>query len=173
MTDALVLRPPRMDEAEALARFAADCFRHTFGHLYKPEDLAAFLKASYAPPVIAAAMADAGTQFALLLDGPRWLGYCRIGSVSLPVAAAAPGALELKQLYLAPAAQNRGLGAQLMDWALAQMRGRGARDAYLSVWSENWRAQRFYQRYGFTRIGSFDFMVGNHADLEWLYHAQL
>ena len=34
----------------------------------------------------------------------------------------------------------------------------------LSVYVDNHRAHRFYQRYGFTEIGRYVFMVGEKAD---------
>jgi ribosomal protein S18 acetylase RimI-like enzyme len=36
------------------------------------------------------------------------------------------------------------------------------------VWSENTRALRFYAEYGFTKLGQYQFMVGDHADQEWI-----
>ena len=35
---------------------------------------------------------------------------------------------------------------------------------YLSVFTDNHRARRFYSRYGFIEEGPYQFMVGNHAD---------
>jgi len=39
---------------------------------------------------------------------------------------------------------------------------------YLSVFSENLGAQRLYSRYGFEIFHEYHFMVGNHADEEFL-----
>ena len=39
---------------------------------------------------------------------------------------------------------------------------------YVGVYSENFRAQELYRRYGFEKVGEYRFMVGNHADLEWI-----
>ena len=50
-----------------------------------------------------------------------------------------------------------------MDWVLGEARTRGD-ELYLSVFSENHRARRFYERYGFEAVGRYDFMVGTHAD---------
>jgi RimJ/RimL family protein N-acetyltransferase len=34
----------------------------------------------------------------------------------------------------------------------------------LSVYVDNHRARRFYERHGFEPVGRYDFMVGSHAD---------
>ena len=54
--------------------------------------------------------------------------------------------------------------AQLMDWAIDEARRRGAEELYLTVYTDNHRARRFYERYGFEAVGRYDFMVGSHAD---------
>jgi diamine N-acetyltransferase len=40
------------------------------------------------------------------------------------------------------------------------VRGFGGRTAWLSVWEKNPRAQAFYTKAGFTRVGEADFWVG-------------
>ena len=51
-----------------------------------------------------------------------------------------------------------------MDWALEEAGTRGAREVYLTVYIDNHRAKRFYERYGFVEVGKYDFMVGDQAD---------
>src|SRR3546814_18027384 len=51
-----------------------------------------------------------------------------------------------------------------MDWAIDRARRRRADYLYLSVFTENERARRFYEKYGFETEGTYAFMVGNHAD---------
>ena len=41
-------------------------------------------------------------------------------------------------------------------------------EQFLSVYVDNHRARRFYERYGFEEIGTYAFMVGNHADEDHL-----
>ena len=41
---------------------------------------------------------------------------------------------------------------------------RGAEELYLTVYVDNHRARRFYDRYAFEAVGSYAFMVGSHAD---------
>ena len=79
----------------------------------------------------------------------------------------------LQQLYTDPARTGQGIGAALMDWALAEARALQADAVQLSVWSENVAAQRFYARYGFAKIADIDFFVGNHRDDEFLLELRL
>ena len=39
----------------------------------------------------------------------------------------------------------------------------GPRTLWIGVWSENLGAQRFYARYGFEKVGEYEFSVGQHA----------
>jgi ribosomal protein S18 acetylase RimI-like enzyme len=68
---------------------------------------------------------------------------------------------------------GRGLGAALLEWAIAEGRDQGADAVQLSVFSENFGAQRFYRRYGFEHVADIDFWVGNQRDHEFLYELTL
>lgn len=149
------------DAAAVDALFRAS-FVATFAHLYAPADLAAFL-AGFTPAAWAAELADPAMAFRLAEDAGVAVGYAKIGPIMLPVSPAGP-AMELRQLYLAEAAKGTGVGAALMEWAIAAARARGARELFLSVYVENDRAKRFYARYGFADVGPYRFMVGEQAD---------
>jgi RimJ/RimL family protein N-acetyltransferase len=53
-----------------------------------------------------------------------------------------------------------------LDWAIARAIARGATQFYLGVFSENHRAQRFYARNGFAKVGEYQFPVGAQMDDE-------
>jgi GNAT superfamily N-acetyltransferase len=60
---------------------------------------------------------------------------------------------ELRSLYVVPEAWGTGVARQLMEAALAAMRGRGAGEATLWVVDANARARRFYEREGWRLDG--------------------
>jgi ribosomal protein S18 acetylase RimI-like enzyme len=68
---------------------------------------------------------------------------------------------------------GRGVGGTLLEWALGEARAWQADAVQLSVYSENFDAQRFYQRFGFAKVADIDFWVGNHRDHEFLYQLAL
>ena len=79
----------------------------------------------------------------------------------------------LGQLYCSGDATGKGIGAAMLERAIAEARARGCDAMQLSVYSENFGAQRFYQRYGFRHVADIDFWVGNHRDDEFLYELAL
>ena len=51
-------------------------------------------------------------------------------------------------------------------WVFQQF-GTG-RDLWIGVWSQNFGAQRFYARYGFGKVGDYEFPVGRVRDHEFI-----
>ena len=60
-----------------------------------------------------------------------------------------------------------------MERALEFARSKTARHIQLSVYVDNHRARRFYERYGFEGEGRYAFMVGNHADEDIIMRLEL
>ena len=106
-------------------------------------------------------------------DGPV-AGFATAGDIStggagdLPHPDIRPGDGELKRLYVREAAKGTGLAARLMEAALGWLERDGPRPVWLSVWSQNHRAQRFYTRYGFGVVGEYLYPVGESRDEEFI-----
>jgi GNAT superfamily N-acetyltransferase len=149
-------------DAAALDRIFDTVFCDTFAHLYRSEDLDAFLSSfgigdwedQLRNPAFATRIAEAGGV-------P--VGYAKIGPMKLPVEPNGSSML-LDQLYVVKEQQGTGIARELMDWAIDEARGRGAEALYLTVFIDNHRARRFYDRYGFEDVGRYAFMVGEQAD---------
>jgi ribosomal protein S18 acetylase RimI-like enzyme len=167
----VVYRDARPDDAKALAEFCARSFVDTFGPLYPPEDLSAYLAAKYSEAIQRDEIADPQIRYRLAFEGEHPVGYCMMGALDMAVDAA--GALELHRLYVDQHIKGAGVAAALMDDCLAWARGKGADALYLSVWENNHRAQRFYKRYGFEHVGEHKFMVGNTADRDFIWRLAL
>lgn len=169
------LRPATLADVPALAALGRESFTAAFGHLYRPADLAAFLAEVHDEPVVAEEVAgeECRHRLAVAEDGTL-LGYCKLRYPSkLAKLSDAADPLELGQLYCAASATGRGVGSALMDWALAEAEAGGHDAVVLSVYSENYGAQRFYERYGFARTADTTFKVGEQLDAEYLFEKPL
>jgi GNAT superfamily N-acetyltransferase len=172
----MTLRPATMADAETLSRLATDSFVAAFGHLYRPEDLQAFLSECRSAERYRADLADPAKRIRIAEADGAPAGYCLIVMGQQFEERPDPKPRKpvfLSQLYCLSDMTGRGLGAALMDWAMAEARAWGADALQLSVFSENHGAQRFYQRHGFRHVADIGFWVGNHRDDEFLYELAL
>ncbi len=150
------------DDAGAISALFAESFTATFGHLYAPADLAAFL-ARLDAAGFAAEIADPRYRVRLAEAEGRAVAFAKLGPPALPTEPSGV-AVELRQLYVLGPWQGAGVAAALMDWTIEEAQAMGADELFLSVYVDNGRARRFYERYGFVRVGRYDFMVGTHRD---------
>ncbi len=155
-------RRATLDDAATLAELGKATFVDTFGHLYKPQDLAIFLT-NHSFESWSNELADPAFEVLLAEDGGRAIGYTKIGPPHLPFEPRGEAA-ELRQLYVVEEYKGQGVAGALIDWVIERARASHADHLYLSVFTENHRARRFYERYGFEAEGTYAFMVGSHAD---------
>ena len=159
-------------DGAVLGGIARATFIETFGPLYKLEDLAGFLEQG-SDAAYGAELADPGMEVRFAEVGSSPIGFCKIGPLKLPAETAVRGAIELRQLYIYKPWQGEGVAAVLTEWAIGRARARGALEIWLSVFTENPRARRFYARYGFEEVAPYAFMVGDQADEDLLCRLRL
>ncbi|MEM9015038.1 MAG: GNAT family N-acetyltransferase, partial [Pseudomonadota bacterium] len=135
---------------------------------YRPEDFRAFVDKHHSPSAYARLIADREHAVWLATDRDgAGVGYACAGPCNLPVPDDPENAGELLRLYLLRETQGHGVGARLLKTALAWLDARFS-DIYLSVYAENHGAQRLYARFGFEKVHDYFFMVGSHADPEFI-----
>ena len=155
-------RDAAVADLPAIDRVFRQSFSDTFAHLYRPEDLAAFL-AQFTPEAWAEEFADPRYRFRVAEVDGEVVGYVKLGPSALPVQTD-KRAIELRQIYLLNEYHGSGLAKVLSEWAIGEARRQGFEELYLTVYVDNHRARRFYDRYDFEAVGRYDFMVGEHAD---------
>lgn len=150
------------DDAAALAELGARTFTHTFGHLYQPSDLEIFLQ-NHTPDNWEKELNDPAFEVRVAEQDGRMVGYVKLGPPHLPFEPRGEAA-ELRQLYVVEELKGQGVADALINWVIERARDKRADYLYLSVFTENHRARRFYEKYGFEPEGTYAFMVGTHAD---------
>ncbi|EPQ31306.1 uncharacterized protein PFL1_01491 [Pseudozyma flocculosa PF-1] len=164
--------PGEPSDAEAIASLGGRVFYESFAHSMPADDMATYLATTYTRDLIHAEMLDARHTFFVARDtaSDRLLGFAQLTTGSSEPclsSVAAERGIELQRIYTDSAAHGRGIGSALFDRALEYARPRY--DAvWLGVWEENEKAQRFYTRHGFHRVGEHDFKIGTCVQTDWI-----
>lgn len=164
-----VIRRAGTDDALTLATLGAAAFTETFGHLYSERNLQAFLADSHSIDTWRNTLDDPAraTWIAEPADDAA-IAFITVGACKLPVENCEAMAGEIQMLYVLRQYQNLRLGARLMGAGLEWLEAQGRAPLYIGVWSENRGAQRFYGRYGFSKVGEYGFPVGETVDREFI-----
>lgn len=164
----LHIRRATLADVDALSAIAIATYIETWGDSYPPQDLHTFLQDHYGAEPQRAELSDPRSAVWLLLEGETVVGYLAAGANTLPHAEAREGDIELKRLYILASHQNGGHGARLMDAFIDWLDQPARRTLWVGVWEENFGAQRFYARYGCSKAGEYDFIVGDSRDREFI-----
>jgi ribosomal protein S18 acetylase RimI-like enzyme len=161
-------------DADLLAEFGARTFEDTFAAENTADDLRMHLAASFSRERQLREIEDPEFDTLILKDdGGRWLGFAqlRAGRVSQGVPAA--GSIELWRFYVDKPWHGQGIAALLMAAAKERARRRGADTLWLGVWERNARAQAFYRKHGFHKVGGQTFIVGSDPQTDDVLLCQL
>lgn len=161
-------RPAAIGDGPELDSMALAIWIETFGHSAPPEDIAAYLGESYGPDgKLIRDLADPAVTFHLACDSDHIIGYAKLTKPFVDPMLSVD-ALQLNQLYVASDWHGHGIADALMRWTTVTARARGAKALVLTVWEENARARRFYEKRGFVHVGDYAFPTGTQIDRDMI-----
>jgi ribosomal protein S18 acetylase RimI-like enzyme len=157
----LTIRRGTIDDAALLSELGARTFAETFGADNTPEDLTAYLGASFNVAQQTAELEDPGSVFLIAEVEGRAAGYAKLhdGKPEKGVEGANP--IELVRLYVSREWLGRGIGEQLMRACIDEARQARHETIWLGVWERNARAQTFYRKWNFQTVGEHVFRLGS------------
>lgn len=165
----------------------ADVAAATFGLACPPHvtaaSIATFVETVLSPGAFEGYLADPARILFLAehAQGPSAtyaVGYAMVvvGEPADPDVAAAVSirpTAELSKIYVRPGNHGSGSSHLLMSGSMAAAARTGARGMWLGVNQLNERAQRFYAKSGFTRVGTKRFLVGAAYEDDFVYERPL
>lgn len=159
------VRPAGAADVSAVAAVAAATFELACPPSMTRDRVEAFVDEVLSPERFADYVADPTRQVLLAETEGTVLGYAMLvrGEPSdddVRATIRLRPTVELSKIYVLPQAHGTGAAALLMARALEWARATGAAGVWLGVNQQNERAQRFYGKSGFERVGTKRFLVG-------------
>jgi GNAT superfamily N-acetyltransferase len=155
------IRPATTHDNNLLAELGAETFYDSFAADNTPENVTAYLAASFSPEKQAAELADANSKFLIAEIDGEVSGYARVKFGDAPSEITAQQPMEIARFYARKRWIGQGVGAQLMRSCLDEARNAGCDAVWLGVWEKNLRAIAFYGKWGFVEVGSQTFRLGD------------
>jgi len=164
----VTIRRANREDAGLLADLGARTFAQTFGTDNTPEDMAAYIAASFNVAQQTAELTDPASTFLIAeIDGVT-AGYAKLHTGEPAEGVDGPKPVELVRLYVSREWLGRGVGEVLMRACMNEARQAGHQTIWLGVWERNDRAQAFYRKWNFRTVGEHVFQLGSDAQRDIL-----
>jgi ribosomal protein S18 acetylase RimI-like enzyme len=164
----LTIRKATSADAEVLSDLALRIFLDTFGPQNKPEDIELHAQRSYSREIQLSELNDPTLTYLIAeMDGEA-AGFAMIGQPRSASCSSFEAPIELFRFYVDKKWHGKGIALPMMRECENVARSLGGKTICLSVWLENPRAIRFYEKIGFRKEGTQPYVLGNDVQTDWV-----
>ncbi|GAA1449367.1 GNAT family N-acetyltransferase [Leifsonia poae] len=176
------IRPAEAGDAAALAAVAAVTFPLACPPHTTDEAKAHFIATVLSEERFAEYLADASRLLLIAEDDEHphagAIGYTMLNlgepaDADVKAAIRIRPTIELSKCYVMPGHHGAGVASGLMAASVDAAVAAGSAGMWLGVNEENGRAQRFYGKHGFERVGTKHFLVGDRLEDDWVMERSL
>ena len=155
------IRKCTFSDLDDLLEIAAQTFDDTFRAMNTPANFEAYMRQAFTREKFSAELAHPHSAFYFIFAGGLLAGYIKLNVLDAQNELQGPDSLEIERIYVKKEFQGRGLGKDLLEFALDIARQSGKQFAWLGVWEKNEKAIGFYQSLGFQQAGTHGFILGD------------
>lgn len=161
------------EDIKKLQTIAKQTFTETFGSQNTAEDLAKFLNEEYDFNKLKSEVADPESFYYFCYFNDELAGYLKLNIGSAQTESDYLEALEVQRIYVLQKYQGQKIGLSLMQHAIAVAKKIKKSQVWLGVWEKNLKAQAFYRKSGFEKVGSHDFVLGDDIQTDYILVKEL
>jgi diamine N-acetyltransferase len=166
----LQVRRANLNDAEILTRVAWKSFYDAFADHPKnaPDDLKSYMDEAFSPEAISEDLADEDAIYFVAEIAGEMVGYAKLKRDSREPCTSGERPIELCRLYSLSEHIGKGIGKSLMLHCLEFAAANAHDFMWLGVWEYNFRAQKFYAKFGFEKCGEHIFQLGSDPQTDWV-----
>lgn len=122
---------------------------------------------------IKAEIEDKDSTFFIAESDKKAVGYAKLRENSKTECVKVENSIELQRIYILEKMKGKRIGKMLLQKCLDEAKDRKFEMLWLSVWSQNSAAQKFYEKSGFERIGEMKFEYGSQLETNFVMKIDL
>lgn len=161
----IVICEATKEDAALIASLSRQTFYETFSAKNAAADMEKFLSEQFTRSALMAEVGAPGNTFLLAYVNGHPAGYARLREDENRADA---DSLEIARLYAVKNMIGKGVGKALMQACMNLAIAKQKRRIWLGVWEANEQAIRFYEAWGFEKVGEHDFILGNDVQRDWI-----
>lgn len=167
------LRKAKIEELSAVRELAIEVYTDTFAEHNTPENLDAFFKDSYSAEKFKSEFHEPKSALFVALDDLKIVGFLRLRQSNEVDKYLGNNHIELHRLYVHRDYHGSSVAKMFMEEAMKYAKEKKHEWIWLGVWEKNFRAQKFYTKWGFEKFSEHIFQMGDDPQTDWLLKKKL
>ena len=147
-------------DVKKLEQISKQTYYNAFSQENSLENMRAYLESSLSEEKLLEELKESNSEFYFAEINQRLIGYLKINFDAAQTDLYDRNAMELERIYVIKEFQGKNYGQKLLNKILGIAKKNEMDYLWLGVWEKNERAIRFYERNGFSVIGSHPFRMG-------------
>ena len=154
-----------IDELQKISR---DTFFETFVSSTSEENMQHYLENNFSKEQLTKEVENSHSEFYFAILESEVIGYLKINYSAAQTELKDDQALEVERIYVRNQFHGKGVGQQLLDYAIEFAKQKNMQSVWLGVWENNHRAISFYKKNGFVTFDTHVFMLGEEAQTDYM-----
>lgn len=173
--DEINIRLATLEDAALLAEIGRKSFYDAFADDPRnaPADMEIFINQSFGAPIQARELTDKKIVYLIAEVAGEPAGYVKLNKDARETMITGDKCLEIARFYLLQEWTGKGVSQKMMQTVLDFAAENSFDTVWLGVWEFNFRAQKFYQKYGFQPVGEHIFQLGNDPQTDWVWQRKV
>lgn len=160
-------------DLDALRTLSIQTFTETFSEHNTEADMQAYVTENLSIEKFQKELNTAGSSFYFIWSGTELAGYMKLNTGEAQTVSGKNGTMEIERIYVLGKFHGQQLGKALLQHALSLTKDAGYATIWLGVWEHNVKAIAFYERNGFVKTGSHEFVLGSDVQTDHIMECPL
>lgn len=162
------IRKCTLNDLDALQTISYETFVDAFQSMNKKETMDKYVEEAFNREKIREELNNKYSQFFFLYADEELTGYLKINEAPAQTDVNNPDSIEVERIYVKKQFKGKGLGRQLMNYAIQLAKKMKKDFVWLGVWEKNTDGIAFYKRLGFYEDGRHPFKMGDELQSDFI-----
>ena len=156
-----------------LQKISRDTFYETFVTSTSEENMRLYLENNFSKEQLTNELENSNSEFYFAILENEVIGYLKLNFSEAQTELNDINTLEVERIYVRNNYHGKGVGQQLLDYAIQLAKRKNMQAVWLGVWENNQRAVNFYKKNGFVTFDTHVFMLGEEAQTDYMMRLDL
>lgn len=162
-----------LNQLAVLRELSIETYHDTFTDSNSDEVMQAYFDSALSMDKLHGEVINPASTFYFIYDQQEIAGYLKVNETTAQTDIFDEKALEIERIYIRNRFFRKGLGKQLLQFALHLAEQAEKQYIWLGVWEDNTAALHFYQNMGFYQIGEHPFDMGGDIQTDLILRKDL